>query len=134
MWTQHPEKCFDAWFGSDNVGNNGTQMNIWDCGAGNTNQQYIYDPSKKQVQWVLNRSKCLDVNAGSTDNGTKIQLWDCNDANTNQKFDLNNGKIVWNKNPNKCLDVSAGNNSNGNHVQLWDCIDGNTNQVFQFST
>jgi hypothetical protein len=109
---------------------NGTQVQMWQCQAGNKNQAWTFDNGR--IVWSGSGSKtekCLDVAGGGTANGTKVQIWDCQIGNLNQRWaiDVNfPGKIVWIGG--KCLDVNGGGTTNGTKVQIWDCMSGNDNQ------
>ncbi|MDR2018309.1 MAG: RICIN domain-containing protein [Syntrophobacterales bacterium] len=105
---------------------NGTVVHIWQCQAGNRNQDWTFDNGR--IVWT-GTNKCLDVDGGRTANGTKVQIWDCQNGNTNQRWSLDTnfpGKIVWMGG--KCLDVNAGGTATGTKVQTWDCMAGNDNQ------
>ncbi|MDR2018310.1 MAG: RICIN domain-containing protein [Syntrophobacterales bacterium] len=120
----HSGTCLDVAGGGTA---NGTVVHIWQCQAGNRNQDWTFDNGR--IVWT-GTNKCLDVNAGGTANGTKVQSWDCQNGNTNQRWSLDTnfpGKIVW-TGTNKCLDVNAGGTANGTKVQTWDCMAGNGNQ------
>jgi peptidyl-Lys metalloendopeptidase len=106
---------------------NGTKVQMWQCQAGNTNQQWILQNGN--IVWAAHTNKCLDVSGGGTTNGTQVLIWDCQTGNQNQRWSINPdfaGKVVWDGG--KCLDVNGGGTTNGTKVQVWDCMSGNGNQ------
>jgi hypothetical protein len=106
---------------------NGTKVQMWQCQAGNTNQQWILQNGN--IVWATHTNKCLDVSGGGTANGTQVLIWDCQTGNQNQRWSINPGfagKVVWVGG--KCLDVNGGGTTNGTKVQVWDCMSGNKNQ------
>ncbi|WP_225850516.1 ricin-type beta-trefoil lectin domain protein [Streptomyces sp. HPF1205] len=102
----------------DDTGNtaNGTQQYIWDCAAGNANQQYTYTSASE----LRIAGKCLDANGQGTSNGTKVILYTCNGAN-NQKWTLGIDGSIKGVQSGLCLDVSGAATANGSLVQLWAC-------------
>ncbi len=119
----HGGNCLDVSGGNTA---NGTQIQMWQCQAGNHNQDWTFDDGS--IVWSGTK-KCLDVAGGATGNGTRVQLWDCQTGNQNQRWALDTefpGKIVWLGG--KCLDVSGGGTTSGTKVQTWDCMTENDNQ------
>lgn len=120
------ENCLDVAGGSTV---NGTNIQMWQCQAGNHNQDWTLDNGR--IVWS-GTNKCLDVSGGRTKDGTNVQIWDCQAGNLNQRWALDSdfpGKIVWIGG--KCMDVSGGGSANGTNVQVWDCISGNDNQQWK---
>ena len=64
----------------------GTRVQIWDCAAGNQNQQWRYNAA---AQSLTNPStgRCLDAAGQGTANGTPLQIWSCN-GQGNQRWTI----------------------------------------------
>ncbi|KAJ7292525.1 ricin B lectin domain-containing protein [Mycena rebaudengoi] len=75
-------KCLDVPSGSTQ---NGVQLQIWTCAAGNPNQ--VFQDHRGQIEWK-GTGKCLDLTGGNSTPGNPIQLWDCAvpDNNPNQDW------------------------------------------------
>ncbi|MBB5784524.1 RICIN domain-containing protein [Nonomuraea jabiensis] len=101
---------------------NGTQLQLWDCGAGN-NQQWTLTPSK-QLQVYGN--KCLDAKGQGTVNGTQVIIWDCN-GQSNQQWNVNGDGTITGAQSGLCVEASNFGTANGTKVQLWSCT-GTTSQ------
>ena len=108
----------------DDTGNpaNGVQAYIWDCAAGNANQQFSYT-SASELQVA---GKCLDANGRGTANGTKVILYTCN-GQPNQQWKLNIDGSITGVQSGLCLDVSGAATANSSLAQLWTC-NGQNNQ------
>ncbi|TFK23571.1 hypothetical protein FA15DRAFT_745064 [Coprinopsis marcescibilis] len=80
-------KCLDV---TDGNRNNGAQLQIWTCDAGNPNQLFghwsedVVIVPEDHIHWKTSRFQCMDLTGGNTANGTPIQLWGCNYQNPNQ--------------------------------------------------
>lgn len=74
-------KCLDVTKGVDE---NGTDLQIWECGCTNPNQLW------EKLSWGgykwKNHDKCVDVSGGNEAVGTKVQIWTCSTNWANQKF------------------------------------------------
>ncbi|KAK1548190.1 hypothetical protein Q3G72_033592 [Acer saccharum] len=116
--------CLDVPGGSSA---NGTPVQIWQCSAGNVNQQWTLSGS----QFKAANGKCLDIENGGP-NGAKVQLWDCSNGR-NQFFQFN-GQAIENSKLGLCLDVTDGAFQNGTRVQAWACNGGRGNQVWSFAS
>lgn len=131
-WSTNPNQCLDV---SGGQSNNGNPIQLWDCQAGNANQQLVLPRNGTgPIRWSANPSKCLDVTTGLNVNGNKIQLWDCQASQASQQFTFvatagGAGTWRWAAFPAKCLDVTDGSATNGNKIQVWDCFS-SANQVF----
>jgi hypothetical protein len=101
---------------------NGTQVQLWDCGAG-TNQRFTYT-SGKQLQVYGN--KCLDASGAGTTNGTQVIIWDCN-GQTNQQWNVNSNGTITGVQSGLCVDANGAATANGTKIILWSC-NGGTNQ------
>ncbi|KAJ7642112.1 ricin B lectin domain-containing protein, partial [Roridomyces roridus] len=66
-------KCIDV---KDGVNADGTELQIWDCTAGNTNQLWIPIGTDDQIQWA-GTDKCIDLTDGNLTHGTTMQIWTC---------------------------------------------------------
>nr|WP_296069057.1 ricin-type beta-trefoil lectin domain protein [uncultured Actinoplanes sp.] len=116
-------KCLDLTDGSTA---NGTQPQLWDCTANNTNQVWtVADNGSLQV-----KGKCLDVANNSTADGAVVHVWDCYDTVATQKWTVSGG-TVRNNASGKCLDVKDRNTANGAKLQIWSCT-GGSNQGWTF--
>jgi glucosylceramidase len=121
---QGSNRCLD----DANTTVNGTQQIIWDCGATNANQKYLYSASRE----LGIAGKCLGAAGNATTNGTKVILWDCNGHNS-QKWTFRANGTVTNDLSGLCLDVTAFGTANGSQVQLWSCTS-NSNQKWSVSS
>ncbi|MEV6802763.1 RICIN domain-containing protein [Micromonospora rifamycinica] len=101
---------------------NGTQVQLWDCGGG-TSQQWTYGANK---QLTVYGNKCLDANGAGTTNGTTVIIWDCH-GGTNQQWNLNANGTLTNAQSGLCLDANGAATANGTKIILWSC-NGGTNQ------
>jgi glucosylceramidase len=107
-------KCLDVTDGSTA---NGNQPQLWDCAAGNTNQQWTVGADGT----IRGLGKCLDVANNSTADGAVVHLWDCYDSVAGQKWSYTSGRDLVNTASGKCLDVKGNNTANGAKLQLWTC-------------
>ena len=116
-------KCLDVTRGGTT---NGTNVEIWTCGAGYPNQRWTITGNSV----VGFGGKCLDVDSGHTANGTGVHmLWDCKPGSANQRWQIIDGQLVGIGH--KCLDVAGSNTDNGTPVILWDCH-GGLNQKWSY--
>jgi glucosylceramidase len=106
-------KCLDVTNGSTA---NGNQPQLWDCTAGNTNQQWTVGTDGT----VRGLGKCLDVANNSTSDGATVHLWDCISTVATQKWTASGGALI-NSASGKCLDVKDNNTANGAKLQIWSC-------------
>jgi glucosylceramidase len=106
-------RCLDVTDGSTA---NGTLPQLWDCTAGNTNQQWTLGADGS----VQGRGKCLDVANNGTADGSAVHLWDCAASIASQKWTASGGHLV-NTASGKCLDVKDNNTANGAKLQIWTC-------------
>ncbi|KAG7086155.1 hypothetical protein E1B28_002115 [Marasmius oreades] len=75
------EKCLDV---KDGIVADGTKLQVWTCGDGNPNQQWI---SVNDFTFRLSgTTKCVDLTDGNITDGNQLQIWECDSQNTNQKF------------------------------------------------
>ena len=112
-------KCIDLSSGNTS---NGTNIQLWNCGTTNTNQQWLFDSD--QIKLNKDQSKCLDVTDGilTASNGMNIQLLDCIGTDAQKWiYDGVTNAIRLKKHPNYCIDLSHGTTSNGSNIQLWKC-------------
>jgi glucosylceramidase len=110
-------KCLDVTGGSTA---NGNQPQLWDCTAGNTNQQWTVGADGT----LRGLGKCLDVANNSTADGAVIHLWDCIDTVASQKWSVTASRDIVSNASGKCLDVKDNSTANGAKLQLWTCTGG----------
>src|SRR4051794_10226100 len=106
-------KCLDVTDGSTA---NGNQPQLWDCTAGNANQQWTVGADGT----IKGLGKCLDVANNSTSDGGVVHLWDCVSTVATQKWTAAGGALI-NSASGKCLDVKDNNTANGAKLQIWTC-------------
>lgn len=123
---QNSGACVDDTSGGTS---NGTAVQQWACGAGNTNQQWQFTPTDSGYYRISSRnasSESWDVTGGAsaTSSGTKIQLWSYG-GGTNQQWmpvSLGNGQYKFvARNSGLCLDVPGASTSNGVQLQQYTC-------------
>jgi glucosylceramidase len=129
--------CVDDTNGSTS---NGTAVQQWACGSGNTNQQWQFQPTSSGYYQVVSRnapSLVWDVTGGpsATGNGTPIQLWSAT-GGTNQQWlptPQSGGSYTFTarNSGNECLDVTNRSTANGTQLQQWACTAGDTAQTFK---
>ncbi|XVV12660.1 ricin-type beta-trefoil lectin domain protein [Actinoplanes sp. CA-131856] len=107
-------KCLDVTGGSTA---NGNQPQMWDCTAGNTNQQW----TRNADGTITGLGKCLDVANNSTADGGAVHLWDCIGSVASQKWTVTSGGDIVNTASGKCLDVKDNSTVNGAKLQIWAC-------------
>ncbi|KAJ7644785.1 ricin B lectin domain-containing protein [Roridomyces roridus] len=82
------DKCLDV---TNGVDADGTKLQIWTCGSGNPNQQWVSagqgGQGTPQIVWAGN-NKCVDVTNGNVTQGNVMQVWDCDSSNTNQNWGI----------------------------------------------
>ena len=123
-------KCLDATGGSTA---NGTALQQWTCTAGNTNQQWQFQPTDSGFYQVVARNattQAWDVTGGSgaTGNGVKIQLW-AYGGGTNEQWQAvaqSDGTYRFSprNNTGNCLDVTDVSTADGALLQQWACSGG----------
>ena len=74
--------CLDL---KDGQKRNGAPVQLWQCFAGNTNQEWIVQ-SQGNGYWIKldGTNLCLDLTDGRKVNGNKLQVWSCGKGNHNQ--------------------------------------------------
>ncbi|XVU25361.1 ricin-type beta-trefoil lectin domain protein [Actinoplanes sp. CA-054009] len=107
-------RCLDVTDGSTA---NGNQPQMWDCTAGNTNQQW----TRNADGTITGLGKCLDVAGNSTADGGVVHLWDCIGSVASQKWTVTSGGDIVNTASGKCLDVKDNSTVNGAKLQIWAC-------------
>jgi hypothetical protein len=121
-------KCIDQSNGSKDPY---LQMQMWDCGQGNPNQNMIYNNDSYTIN-VPGDNLCMDVLGAGTADGTKVIQYSCN-GGTNQKWTYGMDKTLQPQHTSgKCLDVLGYNNANGAGLGIWDC-NGGTNQKWDIT-
>ncbi|KAF9261578.1 ricin B-like lectin [Marasmius fiardii PR-910] len=78
------DKCLDVKDGSNT---DGTELQIWTCVEGSTNQQWI-SVRDNTLRWA-NTDKCIDLPNGDITDGTELQIWTCAFNNENQAWSGN---------------------------------------------
>ncbi|WP_250031746.1 ricin-type beta-trefoil lectin domain protein [Paractinoplanes maris] len=107
-------KCLDVTGGSTT---NGTLPQLWDCTAGNTNQQWTVSTDGT----IRGLGKCLDVAGNSTADSAVVHQWDCIGSVASQKWTVTAARDIVNTASGKCLDVKDNSSANGAKLQLWTC-------------
>jgi hypothetical protein len=103
----------------------------WDC-IQNTNQQYIYNPIKKQLL-DPNKNLCLDV-----DSSNKMTWSKCDESKQSQQYlynsttnqITNSNNLQSNLQSNMCMDINTNNISNGSSSLILNKCSNNINQKF----
>jgi glucosylceramidase len=119
---------------------NGTAVQQWSCGSGDTNQEWQFQPTSNGYYQVVTRDApgvVWDVTGGpsATGNGAPIQLWSAT-GGTNQQWlpTLQSGgsyTFTARNSGNECLDVTNRSTANGTQLQQWACTTGDAAQTFQ---
>ncbi|MFT4029144.1 MAG: arabinofuranosidase catalytic domain-containing protein [Protaetiibacter sp.] len=118
-------QCIDV--SGDDVGGNGTPVQIWDCVHDAVDQRWtttnglVTGPLKS-----LNR--CMDVTGAGTASGTPVQLYDCN-GNAAQVWTQQADGTLLNPNSGKCLTSPGGSTVNGTQLVIDTCT-GSASQRF----
>ena len=107
---------------------NGTSVQQWACGGGNTNQQWQFTPTDSGYYKVTSRNapEVWDVTGGNsaTGSGVKIQLWSYGGGNNQQWMPVSLGNGLYKfvaRNSGLCLDVPGASTSNGVQLQQYTC-------------
>jgi glucosylceramidase len=117
---------------------NGTAVQQWDCGSGNANQDWQFQPTSGGYDEVVTRDASglgWDVTGGSgaTGDGVPIQLWAYGGGTNQQWLPVQHADGSYSftprSNPAECLDVTNQSTANGTQLQQWTCT-GGTNQNF----
>ncbi|MGI8447113.1 MAG: RICIN domain-containing protein [Streptosporangiaceae bacterium] len=128
-------KCADATSGGTS---NGTALQQWTCAAGNTNQEWQFQPTSNGYYEVVTRNAPAlgwDVTggAGATGDGIPIQLWTYGGGTNQQWLPVQNAggsyRFTPRSNPSECLDVTGVSTADGARLQQWACT-GGSNQSF----
>ena len=124
------QKCVDAAGGGTG---NGTAVQQWTCYAGNTNQQWQFQPTDSGFYKVVARNAPAlgwDVSGGpgSTGNGAQIQLWTYGGGTNQQWKPVTNTdgsyRFTPRNNTGECLDVTNVSTADGARLQQWACHGG----------
>jgi glucosylceramidase len=123
-------KCLDATGGSTA---NGTALQQWTCTAGNTNQQWQFQPTDSGFYKVVARNATTQAwnvigGPGATGNGVKVQLW-AYGGGTNEQWQAvarSDGSYSFSprNNTGNCLDVTDVSTADGALLQQWACSGG----------
>jgi hypothetical protein len=117
-------KCLDV---TGNVNTDGTQVELWTCNGGNSQQWTSTTANQLQVS-IGGVTKCLDATGAGTANGTKLIIWSCHGGD-NQRWNLNSGNTITGAQSGRCVDVYDNGTADGAATELWDCkTAGNNNQ------
>jgi len=128
-------KCVDATNGGTG---NGTAVQQWTCGSGNTNQEWQFQPTSGGYYEVVTRNAPAlgwDVTggAGATGNGVPIQLWTYGGGTNQQWLPVQHAGGSYSFSPrsntSECLDVTNVSTADGARLQQWACT-GGANQSF----
>jgi hypothetical protein len=112
-------KCLDLSNNGDTT--NGNAIDIYDCTGGQP-QQWQYDTSTSQIQYLANPKKCLDIPGGDMRNGVTLQIWDCNDETSQQWIGAGAFQYQSKKDSTKCIDLFGADTTNGKRIEIWDCV------------
>lgn len=134
-------KCIDLTGGSIT---DGTQLQIWTCTSGSSNQGWTERPKPSAVEitggdFSAGGGGPYCIAAASDKDGAEVALVKCLNSELHTTFP--NGNITWvapiapltgtiSTFNNKCIDVPNGSKANGVKLQIWTCAAGNTNQMF----
>jgi endoglucanase len=117
---------------------NGTTVQQWACGSGQSNQEWQFQSQGNGVYSVVNRnapSETWNVTNNGTADGSLLQLWTYGGASNEQwtPVSLGNGlyKFVG-VGSGRCLDVPGASTANGVQLQIYDC-NGTAAQSFRLS-
>jgi glucosylceramidase len=124
-------KCVDAANGSTA---NGTALQQWACTAGDTSQQWQFQPTDSGFYKIVARNAATQAwnvtgGAGATGNGVKVQLW-AYGGGTNEQWQAvahPDGTYGFSprNNTGNCLDVTDVSIADGALLQQWACSGGN---------
>ncbi|WP_152626281.1 RICIN domain-containing protein [Streptacidiphilus carbonis] len=123
-------KCVDATGGGTA---NGTAVQQWTCGSGNTNQEWQFQPTDSGYYKVVTRnatSEAWDVTGGSgaTGDGVPIQLWSYGGGTNQQWKPVQQADGSYTFSPRsatgECLDVTGVSTADGTRLQQWTCTGG----------
>merc|ERR1711907_786797 len=83
--------CLDLYGGKTD---NGTPIDIWECGQGVKGQEWYFRPGSFQIQSVIDPKKCIDAGKSRAIRN-KLMLWDCDSSLPQQTwgFDEKSGTI-----------------------------------------
>lgn len=115
-------RCADVKDAQSGVGQDGTPLQVWDCGN-NANQKWAFYSDGT----VRSLGMCMDLAWASTNDGTQVQLARCN-GGWAQKFTLNGAHDLVNPTADKC--VTADSTGNGGRLVLRYC-NGGSNQKWR---
>jgi glucosylceramidase len=123
-------KCVDAANGSTA---NGTALQQWACTAGDTSQQWQFQPTDSGFYKIVARNAATQAwnvtgGAGATGNGVKVQLW-AYGGGTNEQWQAvahPDGTYSFSprNNTGNCLDVTDVSMADGALLQQWACSGG----------
>jgi glucosylceramidase len=123
-------KCVDASNGSTA---NGTALQQWACTAGDTSQQWQFQPTDSGFYKIVARNASTQAwnvtgGAGATGNGVKVQLW-AYGGGTNEQWQAvahSDGTYSFSprNNTGNCLDVTDVSIADGALLQQWACSGG----------
>ena len=123
-------KCLDATGGGTA---NGTAVQQWTCGSGNTNQQWQFQPTDSGYYKVVTRNapaEAWDVTggAGATNDGAQIQLWSYGGGTNEQWKPVQHADGSYSFSPRnntgECLDVTGVSTADGARLEQWSCTGG----------
>jgi glucosylceramidase len=123
-------ECIDA---TGNSTANGTALQQWSCTAGNTAQQWQFQPTDSGFYKIVARNattQAWNITGGpsATGNGTKVQLW-AYGGGTNEQWQAvahSDGTYSFEprNNTGNCLDVTDVSTADGALLQQWACSGG----------
>lgn len=127
-------KCLDA-HAPHKVG---SKVAMWDCSETNTNQDWEYDASTRQMKHTAS-NYCLRNEESK--NGGKVELWKCDTSDPFQQWwydqwtqSLTRGSTSTQCGGKKCCLDASRRNDNGGLVHVWACDNNNANQRWHADT
>jgi len=118
-------QCADVTNGSTAEG---TQVQLWNCTAGDDNQQWTVGADGT----IRAFGRCLSVPDGETANGTPVQINTCDGTGAQQWQATATGQLI-NLQEGSCLDATGDSSANGTPLQIWSCTDA-SNQAWAVPT
>ena len=118
-------KCVDV--AGDDVGVDGTGVQLWDCQSYALDQHWTHNSDDS----LSTLGRCLDINGNGTAAGTQVELWDCNGVGGQKWVQQSDGSLL-NPQSGLCLDDPSGNTADGTRLQIWTC-NGTAAQKFPLS-
>lgn len=123
-------KCVDATNGGTT---DGTAVQQWTCAAGNTNQEWQFQPTDSGYYEVVSRNAPTEAwnvtgGPGATGDGAQIQLWTYGGGTNEQWRPVQSANGTYTFTPRnsstECLDVTGVSTADGARMEQWTCTGG----------